>query len=111
MENDTKTIAGYKCKRATARFQNGSMDDAALYYTNEINVDNASWTLPYPTIPGFLMEYDMLQNDILMHFEAKKVLKTSVPDDVFEIPDDYKMVPLDVIQKKMADLSEAFQNF
>jgi Domain of unknown function (DUF4412) len=100
--NETKTIAGYLCKKAivTAE-QDGEKTVYEVWFTNEIgskdaNFDNAL----YKDIDGVLMEFLMKTPQITMKFTVSSVEKKSVPAKEFEIPAEYKLTTKDELKSK-----------
>ena len=104
--DETKEIAGYKCKKVEASYEEeGRIEKFDLYYTDEINVDNPNWSTPFHEIKGVLMEYQFYRYDFLMKFTAKKVVKKNIKDSEFEFPEDYEAITI----KEMEDLFLTFK--
>ncbi|MDD2634587.1 MAG: hypothetical protein PHW82_03720 [Bacteroidales bacterium] len=87
--DETKEIAGYTCKKAEVEM-NGNIIE--VYYTDEINVpkgmnDNSG----FKGIEGVLMEYSIVQEDMVMIMTVKEVKKGKVKKGMFVIPDDYEI--------------------
>jgi GLPGLI family protein len=97
LTDETKMIAGYKCKKAIATGKDGN--DIIIYYTNEILARNQGFNDQYKGIDGFPMEYQMTQNGMNMRFVAKSVSKEKVEADKFTIPPDYKITTKEEIAK------------
>jgi GLPGLI family protein len=100
----TKMIAGYKCKKAIAKFEDKNLPSFEIYYTDEIEIKNANWSNPFKSINGVLMEYNVKRYNIEMRFTAKSVSETKVEDETFELSDDYKKI-------SRAEMDEMFENF
>lgn len=83
----TKEILGLVCTKALAI---SGTDTAEVYFNHALH--------PYPMVPqladvnGIPLEYTLLQNNIRMHFKAKKIVKTPVHPSVFEISADIREV-------------------
>lgn len=103
--NQTKMIAGYKCKKARVHYKGGDPSDYDIYYTNEINVENSNFTNPYFKIDGVLMEYRIKKFGLEMQFVANSVTKEPVDDATFKIPQDTKIVTIE----EMTDLFNGLQ--
>lgn len=91
--NDTKVIAGYKCKRAVVTYV--ELTDRAkydIYYTDELDIKNSNWANAYYAIEGVLMEYQVDRYGMEMRFTASKVSKTEIDNSVFDLPKDYKLI-------------------
>lgn len=98
--DETKVIAGYKCKKAevTMKSKEGKEDVLNVFYTDEIPTSDIK--APYKGLKGFPMEYSMSTNGIKMNFTTKAVSKDPVPDSKFDIPKEgYKEVTMDELQK------------
>jgi GLPGLI family protein len=85
--DETKVIAGYKCKKAEVTTGEEVIE---VYYTEEIavpagmNDDNG-----FKGINGMLMQYTINQQGMIMTMTAKEVKKAKVKGGLFLIPDDY----------------------
>ncbi|HEX8515901.1 MAG TPA: GLPGLI family protein [Bacteroidia bacterium] len=99
--DETKTIAGYKCKKAEASMKvNGKDETATVWYTEEIPTSEVKSV--YKGLKGFPMEYMLNQSGIKMTFTAKSVSKETVPDTKFEIPKEgYTETTMEDFQKSM----------
>jgi GLPGLI family protein len=95
--SDTKEILGMQCKKALAI---SGKDTIAVYYSEALH--------PHSMIPqladikGIPMEYGLIQNNISMHFKAKKIVKGPVDNSVFEISPEIKEVPFAQFAKSFA---------
>jgi len=106
-----KMIAGYDCKKIKVSFAGDVKSDITIYYTDDINIDQPNWGIPYSEIKGVLMEYEMEQNDIVMKFRAMKVIERDVLPEEFDIPEGYKMVDKALMDKKTLEITETFNAF
>lgn len=95
----TKTIAGYNCKKAEIVYEGGGK--STVYYTEDIHMDNASVNFTYnmPQLNGFPLEFEMDQKGTKMKMTAVKVSKELVPITLFMVPEGYKEVSRDELQK------------
>ncbi len=84
-----KSIAGYKCKHATAIFEDGLTDTIQIFYTNEIGLMHANYNNPFKEIEGVLMEFSVNLFDINMKFKAIKVHKKKINDNLFDLPEGF----------------------
>jgi len=87
--DETKVIAGYKCKKAEVIT---GEDVVEIYYTEEIAVpagmnDNNG----FKGINGMLMQYTINQQGMVMTMTVKSVVKGKVGSGLFVIPDDYEI--------------------
>lgn len=96
LTDETKDIAGYKCKKAVVTGKDGSFD---MYYTDQISYKNGDWVNDFKGIDGFPMEYKVTQDNIAMNFTAKKISKEKVDDAMFTIPADYTLKTQEELKK------------
>ncbi len=85
LEQDTKTILGYECKKATALLTSGST--LTLYYAPAITPSLLENPYEFNGIPGFVLEYQSIGDDgKLITYTASKINLNPVPVAKFEIP-------------------------
>jgi GLPGLI family protein len=90
LTNETKSIAGYNCKKAIVTINvNGSDKKFDAWFTNELRIKNSP-SSQIEGIDGFLMEFYNNQNGMNMKMTAKSVEAMNVSDDSFIIPDGYQ---------------------
>lgn len=99
---ETKMIAGYKCKKIKVKKAEDTSVVFDAYYTNEMGFENINSLSPYSKIDGMLMQYRLSKMGLEMEFTAKSVKKASIPDDAFKIPDNFKKVSKEEMQKFFA---------
>ncbi|MFN4234615.1 MAG: DUF4412 domain-containing protein [Bacteroidia bacterium] len=95
--DETKEIAGYKCKKAIAVTDEG--EELAVFYTDEIPSNGTSTNNQFKGLNGFPLEYQASQNGLKMLVTAKSVKLGKVDDSKFKIPSDYKEVTQEELQK------------
>jgi GLPGLI family protein len=103
--DETKEIAGYKCKKAeaTVKSKEGKEEVLNIYYTEEIPTSDLK--AAYKGLKGFPMEFVMNQGGMKMTFSTKSVSKEPVPDNKFEIPKEgYTETTMEDFQKKMGQM-------
>ena len=100
--DETKEIAGYKCKKAevTSKTKEGKEETVVIYYTEEIPASDVKST--FEGLKGTPLEYTITQGGVKMTFTTKTISKESVPDSKFELAKDgYKETTLEELQKEM----------
>jgi len=107
--DETKVIAGYNCKKALVIYTDVSLPYFYAYYTDEIRFKDPNWSVPFSEFDGVLLEYEMENYGILMHFIATSVTDAHVDDEVFALPDDYGRVTFKEMQEQMDELFSSFQ--
>lgn len=98
--DDTKDIAGYKCKKALVTYKD--KPDAApleVWFTNEIEASN-SQKYAWKGIDGFMMEFSVEQRGMGMKFSCTEVKKQKVDDDMFKIPEGYTVMTQEEMMKQ-----------
>lgn len=98
LKNDTKTIAGYKCKKAvyTVPSEEEGTDTMVIefWYTEELGV----YTGESP-IPGMPMEYTMTVEGITFQYTVTEITKEKVDDTKFTIPAGYTVKTREEFEK------------
>lgn len=95
--DETKEIAGYKCKKAIAITEEG--DELAIYYTDDIPSGSNTPNNQFKGLKGFPLEYQANQNGLKMLVTAKSVKVGKVDDSKFKISSEYKEVTQEELQK------------
>jgi GLPGLI family protein len=103
--NETKVIAGYKCKKAMVSFEDNSHPGFDIFYTDEIELDKPNWSNGFGDIDGVLLEYQLKRYGLELRFTARKVAKSKVEESDFETPGDYKIIS----QKELEELFAGMQ--
>jgi len=113
--DETKEIAGYKCKKAEITFKSstGEKQITTIYYTEEITnyMGRDSRSTQFKDIKGLPLEYEVnAEQGMKMKMTAKKVSKESVPDSKFDISADYKETTMEDLQKEMMKAMQGGQH-
>jgi hypothetical protein len=90
-----KIIAGYTCKKAIAKYADGSKPPIEVYYTEEIAVKDPNFYFNYHQIKGVLMEFIVTRYMIEMRLTAKTVKNEAVADSYFNLDSSSKIVSLE----------------
>lgn len=104
---DTKTIAGFLCHKAMVKVE--SPIDPYIYdlwYTKEIKIKEPNWFTQFKSIPGVLMEYRLEKFNVIMHFTAIDVEKSEIKDTKFKVPEKYKEISIDAMEKTFEELKD-----
>ena len=101
LTDETKTIAGYVCKKAVITVNNDGVESKLdAYYTSELGGKISNFDNPYyKDIDGVLLEFSMKTEQFNMEFSATSVEKKTVSAKDFEIPEGYKEVTPDELKK------------
>jgi len=80
--NETETIAGFLCKKATGVFHDIETPDIVIYYTDQFAIKDPNWCNPFSDIDGVMMAYEIEQFDT-----RARIVATSVAVDAIEEED------------------------
>ncbi|MFH2143291.1 MAG: DUF4412 domain-containing protein [Bacteroidota bacterium] len=89
--DETKEIAGYKCKKTEIKSDGNKI---TAYTTDELNVKDANWQ-NYKDLTGVMLEYSVNNSqdeDLIMTFSAVEITKSKIKPKIFEVPSDYQMM-------------------
>ena len=88
-----KKISEFNCQKAiVTRNKNGINQESSCWFTRDIAPYNTKNDPNLAAIPGFLMQYSMIENGINMTMTVKMVMKVPIEDHFFEIPIGYRIV-------------------
>ncbi|MBI1836964.1 MAG: DUF4412 domain-containing protein [Flavobacteriia bacterium] len=94
LENATKDILGYKCKKAILTDKDGN--ELIFWYTEDIAINKKGQKNFSSKIPGVPLEYEMFQQGMKMLITATKIEPKLVkkPSDFFDIiiPEGYSIL-------------------
>lgn len=82
--NETKEIAGYKCKKAELKY--GEEDPIEVWYTEELETGGKS---SFSGLKGTPMQYTVSERGMVMVMTVTNVSKETVSDDKFIVPEGY----------------------
>ncbi|MDP4292123.1 MAG: hypothetical protein Q8908_13660 [Bacteroidota bacterium] len=91
---ETKTIAGYLCKKAviTKKVKDGADVTMEVYFTDDIDVSKFNFSNVFPEINGLPLEYTAKNGPVTFIMTARSIKKESIPDSEFTVGSDYKQV-------------------
>lgn len=92
--NETKTIAGYDCKKAivTIKVKEGTETVVNVFYTDAIDVSKYKFSNSFSEINGLPLEYTLKIGPMSFNMVARSIKKGSIPASEFVIATDYKQV-------------------
>lgn len=97
LSDETKTIAGYVCKKADVTDEKGNK--STVYYTQKIKARiNKGQT---GDIDGFPLEFQIKTPQLSILMTATKLVSEKVDDSYFTIPPGYEEKSLDDFQKSL----------
>jgi len=81
---DTKVVAGYPCEKAEAILADSSR--FTVYFTRKLVPENAAYDPQFGGLPGTALEYEAMQGNMRIRYEATRVSFDPVPMQRFEAP-------------------------
>ncbi len=81
---ETKTIAGYNCKKATAKLKDGS--SVIVYYTPDLNVMNKEYDQTFKSLPGLPMQYEFETGKLKFQYTVSKLDLNPLSNAKFDFP-------------------------
>lgn len=81
---ETKTIAGYKCTKATATLKDGTV--FTVYYTSDIIPENKDYDYQFRSLNGLPLEYELVQGKLTIKYTVSSINLNPVPASKFDLP-------------------------
>jgi GLPGLI family protein len=82
--DETKTIAGFPCKKAIAKLSDGT--ELAVFYATGLSAFVKGYEYQFRNLPGLALEYEVQNGQMKVTYTANKVLFNPVPAFKFDIP-------------------------
>jgi GLPGLI family protein len=82
--DETKTVAGYSCKKAIGKLKDGTT--FTVFYTPSIVVSVKNYDYQFKDLPGLALEYEVQNGNLKVKYSASKVSFMPVPQFKFDIP-------------------------
>lgn len=98
----SKMILGYKCKKALGV---SGTDTLTIYYTDKLKHD--AYMPLFSNMKGMPMEYELIQNNLHLHFTAKSVDEHPVSPDTFTISKSVKEISFQDFARAFAEEAES----
>lgn len=95
--DETKTIAGYPCKKAIMKDESGQLA-MTVFYTEKISNKAQK---EFVGLKGFPLQYSISQQNMTMEMIASDVSKESVSDNIFNQSEGFKDITQADLQKMM----------
>lgn len=104
---ETKTIAGYTCKKAIVKLKD-SFDETytvTVFYSPELAGKEINFDGSLRDIPGLPLYYEIKQGEQIIAFEAKEIKKGKFKDKDFFVPSDFR----ELTPEEKQQLMDAFK--
>ena len=98
-DEDPRVIAGFNCKKATYIPNNPNYPSLNIWYTSQIGIEAPYRNTPFEIIPGLMLEFEIVYQDIIFHLKAEKVIEETHSHDIFDIPADYEPTTIEEIEE------------
>ena len=101
--DETKTIAGYLCKKAIINSYDSKKEEAntiELYYTEEIV---GVYDLKFKKLTGTPLKYTVNSNGMTVTYTATNVSKVEQNKFLFEIPKDFNILSMSEFKRLMSN--------
>lgn len=82
--DEMKNIAGYNCKKAIAKTQDGKT--FVVYYTSDLLISNKGYDVTFANLPGLPMEYEVESGKMKFKYTISKISFDPVPVSKFDFP-------------------------
>lgn len=104
------TIAGLPCRQAYLVYDAIGTPEAEVWFTEDIGIDSPNWYGPYGEVPGMLMRFELVQNNVRMRLEATKVHLGKVDPLLFADRANHQRVSPEVLRAQLDEVLGAFSH-
>lgn len=84
ISTETYDIAGYKCKKATGKMEEGK--DIVIYFNPAITLANTTYHNAFPQLPGVPVQFELQSGNIRFTYTLKSIDENTVVASKFEAP-------------------------
>ncbi len=106
-DEEPRVIAGFNCHKATYIPNNPNYPTLSIWYTNEIGIEDPNRNTPFGMIPGLMLEFEIVYQNIIFHLKADTIIEESHPDKIFEIPAGYQPTTIEEIETLIKSVMNA----
>lgn len=104
----TDSVAAVLCEKYMGVFDNlNDGYDGEIFETKIIDLEGSNWCNPYRELEGVLLGYEIDQFGLQMRFKATQITDTIINDSIFNVPSNYKKVPL---ERMLYEIEELFNS-
>lgn len=84
LTEETKNVAGFPCKKATAKLADGT--EIAVFYATTLSPLVKNYDYQFRNLPGLALEYEVQTGGTKVTYTANRVMFNPVPAFKFDIP-------------------------
>ena len=84
VSNETASIAGYQCKKATATLPDGKM--FTVYFDPTVTINNKKYNNAFSKLPGLPVQYEIQSGNLSFKYTLSSLNNDAVPASRFEAP-------------------------
>ena len=84
IDNAIQTIAGFKCRKATAKLDGGK--DFVVYFIPEIVPANKDYNNAFRLLPGIPVQYEIESGKLKFTYTLTNINYDNIPVNKFDIP-------------------------
>jgi GLPGLI family protein len=84
INNETKTILGYNCKKAIGKLSDGTT--FTVWYTPDLVPENNDYQTANKNLPGLAMQYETSMGNLNAIYTVSKISFAPVPISKFDLP-------------------------
>lgn len=99
--DETKDIAGYKCKKAVLTDEEGN--ESTFWYTEEIEVSKKGQNYLNENVPGYPMQYEINNSGLVMGMTVTNITKELSKSDLklfdMSVPEGYAEMTMEELQQ------------
>jgi GLPGLI family protein len=99
--DETKDIAGYKCKKAILTDEEGN--ESTFWYTEEIEVSKKGQNYLNENVPGYPMQYEINNSGLVMGMTVTNITKELSKSDLklfdMSVPEGYAEMTMEELQQ------------
>ena len=84
IDNTEQTIAGFKCKKATASLEDGKT--IIVYFMPDVITANKEYNNAFRQLPGIPVQYEIQSGKLKFTYTLKSINYDAIPANKFDIP-------------------------
>jgi GLPGLI family protein len=106
-DEEPREIAGFNCQKAIYIPNNPNYPNLNIWYTTEIGIEDPNRNTPFEMIPGLMLEFEIVYQNIIFHLKAETIIEESHSDELFDVPGDYQPTTIEEIETLIKSVMNA----